>query len=89
MKQLSLFPPADPDAERFDVRTTNAKQNPMVRLIGEYPGEKCKNCAHFVRKHVTKTFFKCALRRDTNGPGTDIRANWQACARFQKSDHQE
>lgn len=83
MKQLSLFQTSS-DPELFDL-INEGNKNPMIHLVGDHPGEKCKNCIYFVRKEYSKTYFKCGLRRDTNGPGTDIRANWQACSKFLKS----
>jgi hypothetical protein len=60
--------------------------NPMVKAFGEYHirDVKCKTCEHFIRKELSKTFFKCAFRGNTNGPGTDHRANWPACTKYQK-----
>lgn len=58
--------------------------NPCVRLYGLDPeGRRCKECQLFIRKTgYRKIYFKCELRGDTNGPGTDHRANWPACGRF-------
>lgn len=59
------------------------KVNPMVLAFGAGPTEhKCKACAHFYRKQYAKTYFKCAFRGDTNGLGTDHRANWPTCSKF-------
>ncbi len=65
--------------------TRPERVNPMVRSCGKGPdGARCKTCAHFIRKHYGKTFFKCEFRGNTNGPGTDHRANWPACSKYQK-----
>ena len=54
----------------------SAKGNPAP--IGSGPkGEFCKTCANFRRKG---RFFKCNLVKPTCGPGTDIRAGWEACS---------
>jgi hypothetical protein len=67
--------------------TGQGKTNPCVRLYGDGPAEaKCKQCRLFVRKHFSKTYFKCELRGNTNGPATDHRANWPACGRFVKRE---
>lgn len=59
--------------------------NPLVILLGCGPaGELCRNCKHFYRKHYSRTYYKCELRGDTNGPGTDHRAKWPACVRFER-----
>ena len=60
------------------------KQNPMVRTFGLGPVERrCKECANFVAKGgCARTYYKCKLFGNTNGPGTDWRANWPACAKF-------
>lgn len=50
-------------------------------------GETCKTCAHICRKTMSKTYLKCGLMRAhwTGGPGSDIRANSPACARWEKA----
>jgi hypothetical protein len=61
--------------------------NPCLILLGAGPTEfKCKHCVHFYRKRYSKTYYKCELRGDTNGPGTDHRANWPTCMRFEKNE---
>ncbi|PQV58771.1 hypothetical protein LX70_00584 [Defluviimonas denitrificans] len=44
-------------------------------------GEKCKGCEYFVRRHMSKTYFKCRLAREnwTKTRRTDIKANAPAC----------
>lgn len=60
------------------------KINPMVRAQGKGPQEyKCKHCKFLFRKTYSKTYFKCSFRGDTNGPGTDHKANWPTCGKFQ------
>jgi hypothetical protein len=57
--------------------------NPMVKAYGYGPRDKkCKHCAHLFYKQFSKRYYKCALRENTNGPATDQRVNWNACARF-------
>lgn len=59
--------------------------NPLVVHFGPGPdGARCKTCAHFHVKQYAGTYFKCDLRGDTNGPGTDHRANWPACGRYEQ-----
>ena len=58
--------------------------NPCVRVFGlGRAGLTCKTCRHLLRKQRSKTYLKCAHRRNTNGPGTDHRAGWPACASFE------
>jgi len=60
-----------------------AYKNPMVKLYGKGPGgKKCRDCKHLYVKEWDKRYYKCALRINTNGPGTDHRANWHACGKF-------
>jgi hypothetical protein len=59
--------------------------NPCIAAFGKGPeGTRCKKCVHFIRKHYGGVYFKCALRGDTNGPGTDHRANWPTCGKYQE-----
>lgn len=80
----------DPQLEEWfaDQTASAAHVNPCVRLHGlAEPEAKCKDCRLFIRKQKGKTYFKCALRGDTNGPATDHRANWPACGRFVRAEN--
>lgn len=58
------------------------KANPCIKLHGTGPDDKrCKHCA-LCYQHRGK-YFKCELRRTTRGPGTDHKANWPTCGKFQ------
>lgn len=63
--------------------------NPLRVLLGPGPdGTKCKHCVHFYRKGgYSKVYYKCELRGDTNGPGTDHKANWPTCVRYKKNEN--
>ena len=65
------------------VHNTTNDPNPLVRVYGIKEGEVCKSCLHFKRKQLSKTYFKCALRKNTPTEKTDIRANWNACGKFE------
>ena len=59
--------------------------NPLIAVYGSYlqePGQRCKDCGHFRRYRQSKSWFKCALRKNTRGAATDHRANYSACGRF-------
>lgn len=44
----------------------------------------CGDCTHRkVLGHHNRTYPKCALGPISHGPGTDVRASWPACSRFQ------
>jgi hypothetical protein len=66
-----------------DMSRPQRKQNPMVRTFGAGTGI-CRDCAHFIRKELGRTYFKCGLFGNTGGSATDWRATWPACARFKK-----
>lgn len=84
MKYINLL------GEEIDTDLEAKKQrgiNPMVRAQGKGPEDKkCKHCAHFYRKEYSKTYFKCSFRGNTNGPGTDHKANWPTCGKFKISE---
>lgn len=62
---------------------TQTEPNPCVRLFGTGPAWKqCKDCTHLYRNHIK--YYKCDLRKHTNGPGSDHRVRWKACARFEQ-----
>lgn len=61
-------------------------KNPMVRAFGFGPVDKrCKHCSHLLKKQWAGTYYKCDLRINTNGPGTDHRVNWLSCSKFNES----
>jgi hypothetical protein len=58
--------------------------NPCVRAFGRGPeGEICKTCRHLFCHATNKLFYKCDLRAFTNGPGSDHRVRWPACAKWE------
>jgi len=45
--------------------------------------EKCKTCACLTANHYNgKTYYKCALVKNTRGPGSDIRLRSPACIQW-------
>lgn len=78
MSQMEMF-------ETRDVYNP-AFENPMVVACGIGPQlTKCKSCTHLNSKQYSKTYYKCELRGNTNGPGTDHRVNFQACAKYEEA----
>lgn len=75
-EEIEVISPVDPYKNH---------DNPMVRKYGTGPeGTKCKSCRYLYDKKWSRTYYKCELRGDTNGPGTDHRVNWQSCIRFEE-----
>lgn len=61
------------------------KINPLVKYYGKGPEDKrCKHCKFFYGKQYAKIYYKCSFRGDTNGPGTDHKANWPTCGKFEE-----
>lgn len=59
--------------------------NPLIPAYGPGPeGKICKNCTHFFRKQLSRVYRKCDLRKHTNGPGSDHKANWPACGKYEE-----
>lgn len=60
-----------------------SEPNPCIRWFGRGPeGKTCAKCARLYRKTYSKTYYKCMERGNTNGPGTDHRCRWKACAKY-------
>lgn len=58
--------------------------NPCVAAFGLGPDNAtCKTCVHLFRKTFGKTYIKCDLRPNTSGAGTDHRAGWDACGKYE------
>jgi len=68
--------------EEFNCNDTPRK-NPLLRLYGETPGQKCKNCANLCVREFARRYYKCRLRCCSGSPTTDHRVNWPACGRFE------
>lgn len=71
-----------PKLTNFGKPKRNEKPRGYAAPPGSGPaGQFCKNCRHFVRKRMSKTYFKCWLRRRdwSNCAATDIQANSPAC----------
>lgn len=61
--------------------------NPCVYVYGADPqGRRCGDgCRHLWRKNWGRySYYKCALRGDSNGEGTDHRKKWPACAKYEE-----
>ena len=59
-------------------------RNPCILQFGAGPwGKECRECSHMYEHRSDKTYWKCDLRKHTNGAGSDHRRHWPACARFE------
>jgi hypothetical protein len=90
-QQLSLFdlpeaPASQPAAlPEKPVKVARDEPNPCIALYGPGPaGQTCQGCQQLAAIAVNKTFYKCRLRKNTRGPGSDHRMRWPACAKFEQ-----
>jgi hypothetical protein len=59
-------------------------KNPCVKIYGTGPTEKtCGDCSLLYAKRFSKTYYKCQLRVETRGKGSDHRVGWPTCSKFQ------
>lgn len=79
MKQIDLF-------AEYPFEPWERGNHEMRRVYGPGPkGKLCRTCAYLSRnKRDSRTYLKCSLRIITNGPGTDHRAGWLACAKYEE-----
>jgi hypothetical protein len=63
-----------------------AMRNPCIALFGpDKFGRGCKTCRHLYRKPGgTRSYLKCAMRKETDGPGSDHRQSWPACGKYER-----
>jgi hypothetical protein len=68
------------------LKTKDKDVNPCVQIYGSGPdGVTCKTCSHLFRhKPGNKVFLKCDIRDFTRGKGTDHKAGWPACGKYEK-----
>lgn len=96
VEQLALFDempagePCQKDGEpaqplNWSGQTMTLNVNPCVNLFGAGPaGRLCKDCSHFFEARADKAYLKCEMRKLTHGAGSDHRARWSACAKFEE-----
>ncbi len=61
------------------------QDNPCVALYGRDPmGRSCKYCSHLYAHRHSRVYWKCDLRPETHGPGTDHRVHWPACGKYER-----
>lgn len=69
---------------RYSWNEKKFDSNPMIWAYGfGQDGKRCKHCSYLHKKQFAGTYYKCELRGDTNGSGTDHRVNWAACSKFE------
>lgn len=73
-------------AVQTDATTPEKAENPCLALYGMgVEGQTCKGCVHLryrPQRNPAQRFWKCDLRRLTEGRGSDHKVNWQSCARY-------
>ena len=75
-----------PDVPRIAPRPWRLRA--MHQMYGRDPEHTCGYCHHLIAKRWDKTYYKCALTRQTAGPGTDWHTGWEACGRFEKREEE-
>lgn len=70
-------------------RLAEAQHGELIKLYGEVPGKKCKDCGHFYVKKFAKKYPKCALASDSGGRSTDWNSRWQACGKFEPDETED
>lgn len=72
------------DAPKGKGRLAERDYKALLRINGNSPGNKCKDCVFFYRREFAGTYFKCEKAHQSKSTATDWRANWPACGLFQK-----
>jgi hypothetical protein len=77
------------DARKRERRRQNehakwAAGNPLIARFGAGPtGKTCATCTHLQAKdYHARRYYKCDLRGNSNGSGTDHRKKWLACGQY-------
>lgn len=82
---LMILPPQSAQSQAV-AKARTLKKGMYADVPGTGPaGETCKTCKHIYRKHMSKTYLKCALTQRwwTGGGGTDIKAGSPACSKWE------
>jgi hypothetical protein len=88
MSSLADFwslPPSKQSQEMSRIEQLSQKgRNPCILQFGEGPWDReCGECSHMYQNRHDKVYWKCSMRKHTNGAGSDHRRTWPACARFE------
>jgi hypothetical protein len=90
-EQLTFDWASDPDIQKPPAPQSekpgkpDKKQNPCIAQYGPGPnGKTCDQCSRLVGICHARTYYKCRLRKVTNGPASDHSRRWQACAKFEQ-----
>lgn len=80
-----IEPPEFPDwfvagknTPRTYIARVAAGKHPIGRELGPETSS-CGTCSNLWTKRYGKTYHKCKLVRETNGPGSDVRLKWRGC----------
>lgn len=62
------------------------KTNPLLAVYGPGPEDAtCRSCVHlYALPGYAGHYLKCDLRKLTHGAGSDHRAGWPACGRYEE-----
>lgn len=72
------------DKAKFKVTASSRLGNPCVPYYGQGPeGVTCKKCVHLHATGRSRRYLKCDLRNYTRGKGSDHKAGWLACAKYE------
>jgi hypothetical protein len=89
MMQLKLDGSEIPTSEVYPPKPKGAKRYLRpIELWGPCPepGHTCGECDHCCSKRWSRVYYKCEEWKDSNGPATDIRLKWPACAKFKPEE---
>lgn len=74
-------------AEAKPARTITPTVNPCLALYGAGPeNQPCVDCVHLryrPQRNPKARYWKCDLRKLTDGPASDHRVNWPSCGRYE------
>lgn len=88
--QKDLFD-AGPRFSEMELSVFKRGRNSTPHRPGSGPaGQTCGTCKHLEHvEHHDKHYLKCGLMRAlwSRGPGTDIRAKWPACRRWEATEN--
>lgn len=83
LAEMPVLPDGVLGVKKKRQRPKAPKSNPMLAIYGAGPSDKhCAGCEHLFVKFWAGKYYKCALRGNTNGAGTDHRVRWPACGKY-------
>lgn len=75
---------AGKNTPKKQILNTRRGLHPFGAPLTDVEGATCGNCVHRTQNRMANTYQKCALMKNTGGPGTDLKLKWRGCVKWEE-----